>query len=95
MTLEIITLLVLAIVQALKAVSERTPALPTLRDGRALAVTVVLGQALALGYYLLGWDITSLQEALGTGFGASSGAALIYKALALAVGRPATAEVRA
>lgn len=86
MTLEILIVLVLSLVQAMKAFSERAAVVPALRDGKALAATVIAGQALAFLCWRFGWDIASLKSALGTGFGASAGAALIYKALACALG---------
>lgn len=86
MILEILIVLVLSLVQAMKAFSERANAVPALRDGKALAVTVAAGQVLAFACWYFGWDIASIKGALGTGFGASAGAALIYKALAFTLG---------
>lgn len=83
-TITILAPLVAAVVQAAKALSARTGAVPTIRDLGALVLTVVAGFALAGAAALAGvGSLDSLPDVAGTGTVASALASLFYTAYRL------------
>lgn len=86
MTIETLALAVLALVQGAKWASDRMT-VPTLRNGGAFALTVVLGPVLAL----LGWALGAAGDAgwqgsVWTGLGASAYAIAGYNGVAVLFG---------